>query len=171
MAEITHLVMDVDGTLTDSGVYYDDAGHELKKFNTKDGAGMKVAKAAGIVLIVLTGRECEATVRRMKELGVDILIQNVKDKKRWLMDYMAENALNTSQLGYIGDDINDLSAMELCGFIGCPADACREVKEIATYIASVEGGHGAVRDCIEHLLIEKGIWGRMVEKVFSGKRE
>ena len=83
------------------------------------------------------------------------------------MDYMAENALNTSQLGYIGDDINDLSAMELCGFIGCPADACREVKEIATYIASVEGGHGAVRDCIEHLLIEKGIWGRMVEKVFS----
>ena len=101
MAEITHLVMDVDGTLTDSGVYYDDAGHELKKFNTKDGAGMKVAKAAGIVLIVLTGRECEATVRRMRELGVDILIQNVKDKKRWLMDYMAENALNTSQLGYI----------------------------------------------------------------------
>ena len=70
-------------------------------------------------------------------------------------------------VGYIGDDINDLGAMKLCGFVGCPADACREVQEIATYVSSVSGGHGAVRDVIEKILQDEGIWTEIVNKAYG----
>ncbi|MDR1591813.1 MAG: HAD-IIIA family hydrolase [Prevotellaceae bacterium] len=164
---IKHLIIDVDGTLTDGGVYYDSHGNELKKFNTKDGTGFFIAKAVGIRLIVLTSRECEATLRRMTELKTDIVCQNVKDKAAWLRNYMAESNLPKSEIGYIGDDINDLPPMRLCGFVGCPADACKEVKAIANYVSSVNGGYGAVRDCIEYLLAESDTWSKYAEQVYG----
>lgn len=164
---ISYLVLDVDGTLTDSGVYYDSMGNELKKFSTKDGAGFDIAHAAGIQLIVLTGRECEATSRRMKELKVDILAQHVRDKAAWLKDYITANDLTGDEVGYIGDDLNDIPAMKLCGFVGCPTDSCKEVKALADYVSPVRGGHGAVRDCIEYLLTESGQWESAVKKAFG----
>ena len=88
---IKHLIIDVDGTLTDSGLYYDSYGNELKKFNTKDAMGFFLSKAAGITLIILTGRESEATLRRMTELKADIIEQNIKDKAVWLKAYMSDN--------------------------------------------------------------------------------
>ena len=160
---ITHLIVDVDGTLTDSGIYYDNNGNEIKKFSSKDGLGLKVAKAAGIKLIVLTGRESIAVIQRMNELNVDILVQNVKNKAEWLVKFMDENNLNKTRIGYIGDDLNDLSAMRLCGVIGCPADACKEVKSNADYISTIAGGHGAVRDCIEQFLSVDGTWEKIIE--------
>ncbi|MDR0644059.1 MAG: HAD hydrolase family protein [Treponema sp.] len=164
---IKYIVIDVDGTLTDSGVYYDNLGNELKKFNTKDGAGIQVAKAAGLKIIVLTGRECNATLRRMSELQADTIEQNIKNKGEWLARFMAEHSISKAEIGSIGDDVNDLPSMRLCGFIGCPADACKEVKSIADYISPVSGGHGAVRDCIEHLLTESGQWTELIEKVYN----
>jgi 3-deoxy-D-manno-octulosonate 8-phosphate phosphatase (KDO 8-P phosphatase) len=161
------IALDVDGTLTDSGVYYDDHGNELKKFSTKDGAGIQVAKSAGLKIIVLTGRECNATLRRMSELKADIIKQNVKNKAAWLREYMIENGVDKTEIGYIGDDVNDLPPMRLCGFVGCPADACKEVKSIADYISPVNGGSGAVRDCIEYLLTESGQWTELIEKVYN----
>ena len=164
---IKYIVIDVDGTLTDSGVYYDNRGNELKKFSTKDGTGIQVAKAAGLQIIVLTGRECNATLRRMSELGADVIEQNVKNKAAWLREYMTVNGIDKAEIGYIGDDVNDLPSMRLCGFVGCPADACKEVKSIADYISPVSGGHGAVRDCIECLLTESGQWTELIEKVYN----
>jgi 3-deoxy-D-manno-octulosonate 8-phosphate phosphatase (KDO 8-P phosphatase) len=161
--DIKHLIFDVDGTLTDSGLYYDSHGNEMKKFSTKDGAGFYVARAAGISLIVLTGRECDATLRRMTELGVDVIKQNVKDKALWLKAFMKDNGIKKEEIGYVGDDINDLSAMQLCGFVGCPSDAGKEVKALATYVSTVKGGSGAGRDCIEHLLTEAGEWDHWVK--------
>lgn len=148
---VKYLVIDVDGTLTDGGIYYDSHGNEMKKFCAKDGTGFALARAAGLKLIVLTGRESECVRRRMAELNVDIVVQNVKDKTSWLRQYMEEQGLTGSCLGYIGDDLNDLGAMRLCGFVGCPMDACQEVKAVADYVSPKEGGRGAVRDCIEHL--------------------
>jgi 3-deoxy-D-manno-octulosonate 8-phosphate phosphatase (KDO 8-P phosphatase) len=167
MTDIKLLVLDVDGTLTDSGVYYDNHGNELKKFTTKDGVGIQVAKAAGFEIIVLTGRECNATLRRMSELGANLIEQNVKDKAVWLREYMIVNGIDKAEIGYIGDDVNDLPSMRLCRFVGCPADACKEVKSIADYISPVSGGHGAVRDCIEHLLTESEQWTELIEKVYN----
>lgn len=166
---VSYLVLDVDGTLTDSGVYYDSMGNELKKFSTKDGAGFDIAHAAGIQLIVLTGRECEATSRRMQELKVDILAQHIRDKAIWLKEYMTANNLTGDEVGYIGDDLNDIPAMKLCGFVGCPTDSCKEVKALADYVSPVRGGHGAVRDCIEHLLTESGQWESAVKKAFDSQ--
>ena len=77
---IEYIVIDVDGTLTDAGIYYDEHGNELKKFCTRDAAGFFAAKILGIKTIILTGRECAATLRRMQELKVDHIVQNVKDK-------------------------------------------------------------------------------------------
>jgi 3-deoxy-D-manno-octulosonate 8-phosphate phosphatase (KDO 8-P phosphatase) len=164
---LTHIVLDVDGTLTDSGIYYDNHGNELKKFSTKDGAGLLIARAAGIKLIILTGRESEATTRRMIELKVDIIQQNVKDKAAWLREYMMANSIDKAEIGYIGDDVNDLPPMRLCGFAGCPADSCKEVKAIADYISPLCGGHGAVRDSIEYLLTKSGRWSEYVENVYG----
>jgi 3-deoxy-D-manno-octulosonate 8-phosphate phosphatase (KDO 8-P phosphatase) len=164
---IKHIVIDVDGTLTDSGVYYDNHGNELKKFSTKDGTGFFVAHAVGIKLIILTGRESVATTRRMTELKADIIQQNVKDKAAWLREYMTANGVDKAEIGYIGDDVNDLPPMRLCGFVGCPADSCKEVKAIADYVSPFCGGHGAVRDAIEHLLSKNGLWNEYVEKVYG----
>lgn len=162
-----YLILDLDGTFTDGGVYYDDHNNEIKKFCTKDGTGVICARQAGIELIVLTGRECAATTRRMAELHVDHIVQRVKDKAEWMRSWMMRNSIEKDMVGYIGDDINDLGSMKLCGFVGCPADACREVQEIATYVSSVSGGHGAVRDIIEKILRDEGIWTEIVNKVFD----
>lgn len=161
------LVIDVDGTMTDAGIYYDEHGNELKKFCTKDAAGFFAAHQAGIKIMVLTGRKCEATTRRMTELKADYLYQNVKDKSGFLKQFMAENELDKDEIGYIGDDLNDLLPMKLAGFVGCPADSCPEVIEIANYVSSLNGGHGAVRDVIEHLLRESGAWENAISKVYG----
>lgn len=93
LCKIKYLVIDVDGTMTDAGIYYDEHGNELKKFCTKDAAGYFAAKRAGITLMVLTGRECQATLRRMQEMKFDYIVQNIKDKATYLTDFMAANGL------------------------------------------------------------------------------
>lgn len=167
MRKVNYLVIDVDGTMTDGGIYYDENGNELKKFCTKDAAGFFAARKAGIKIIVLTGRECSATKRRMEELKVDYLYQNIKDKVSFLKNFMKENNLVKEEIGYIGDDLNDLSSMKMVGFVGCPKDSCIEVLEISDYISSLEGGHGAVRDVIEHMLRESGEWNGIVAEVYG----
>ena len=136
------LVVDVDGTMTDAGIYYDEHGNELKKFCTKDAAGFFAAHKSGIKIMVLTGRECAATTRRMTELKVDYLFQNVKDKLSFLKKFMQENEILKEEVGYIGDDLNDIPPMKISGFVGCPSDSCIEVREIADYVSNVKGGRG-----------------------------
>ena len=146
LLEIKYLVIDVDGTMTDSGIYYDNNGNEFKRFSTRDGEAIKLARLMGIKTIVITGRKCQATERRMEELEVDFCAQGILNKYEYMLSYLAENSISKSELGYIGDDINDVKSMGLAGYVGCPADSCKEVKRIADYISSVNGGHGAVRD-------------------------
>lgn len=165
--DIKYLVIDVDGTMTDGGLYYDENGNETKKFDTKDAAGFFVAHQVGMKIMVLTGRECKATTRRMTEMNVEYLCQNVKDKENYLRNFMGENGIKKEEIGYIGDDLNDLPPMKLCGYVGCPEDACLEVKKIADYISPVKGGYGAVRDVIEHLLRENNLWNEAVSKVYG----
>lgn len=166
-SRIQYLIIDVDGTMTDAGIYYDEHGNELKKFCTKDAAGFFAAKRAGIKVMVLTGRECAATTRRMTEMKVDYLVQNCKDKITYLTQFMKDNGIEREEIGYLGDDLNDLPSMRLCGFVGCPKDACREVKEQADYISDVKGGYGAVRDIIEHMLRARGVWEKIVAEVYG----
>ena len=165
------IIVDVDGTLTDGSIIYDDNGNELKKFCVKDAAAFFAAGAAGIQTMILTGRECKATKRRMEELGVHYIFQNVKDKAGFLKKFCNENGYKKEDLGYIGDDLNDLAAMKLCGFIGCPLDSCMEVISAADYVSTVKGGYGAVRDIIERYLRIRGKWENLVNEIYCTSDE
>lgn len=164
---INCLVLDIDGTMTDGGVYYDDHGNELKKFCVKDGAGFFCAHASGMKILVITGRCCEATNRRMKEMKVDYLYQNISDKYHCLKNFMEEHQLEKENIAYVGDDLNDLYPMTLAGFVGCPKDACNEVKDMADYISELNGGCGAVRDVVSHILKQRGQWTEIYTKVYG----
>jgi 3-deoxy-D-manno-octulosonate 8-phosphate phosphatase (KDO 8-P phosphatase) len=167
LKRISHIVLDVDGTLTDGGIYYDEQGNELKKFNTRDGAGFFAARHAGIRVIVLTGRESLSVSRRMKDFQVDVVRQNIKDKRAWLRDYMAEHGIRREEAAYVGDDLNDLAAMRLTCFAACPLDACAEVKAEAQYISGRKGGEGVFRDVVELILKERGQWDETAKAVYN----
>lgn len=161
------LVLDVDGTMTDGGVYYDATGNELKKFSIKDGAGLVLAHAAGMQVMICTGRECEAVRRRAADLKVEYVYQNVHDKASFLRDFLSEHGFAPEEVAYCGDDLNDLAAMALCGFVGCPADAAPEVLAYADHRCPQKGGEGAVRGLVEAILRRDGRWNEAVTKAFG----
>ena len=163
---ITHVVIDVDGTLTDGNICYDSTGNELKTFCTRDGAGLLAARQAGLKLIILTGRECAAVQRRAADFKVDILRQNIADKHCWLTEFMATNSLAPENMAYVGDDLNDYAAMQMAAFVGCPQDACEEVRAVANFVAPRRGGEGAVRDVLHCLLMLRGQWDEAVRAVY-----
>lgn len=164
--KIKLVVIDVDGTLTDAGIYYDMQGNELKKFSTKDAAGFWALQVVGIKTMVLTGRESVMVTKRMQELKVDYCVQNIKDKKEYLEIFMAKEKLQKENILYIGDDVNDLAPMKLAGVVACPADACKEVKGISDYISAVDGGKGVVRDVVETMFRENQIWDDCMNKLY-----
>ena len=166
---IRYLILDVDGTLTDGGVYYDATGNELKKFAIKDGAGLVLARAAGIRTVICTGRESAAVRRRAADLKITDVYQNVSDKAAFLRDFMQKNGCDAQQVAYCGDDLNDLAAMALCGFVACPADAAPEVRAAADYVCPQAGGAGAVRGAVEAILRQDGRWQAAVQAAFGAK--
>lgn len=151
---IKYFIMDVDGTLTDGKIYMSNNGEMMKAFNIKDGCGIHdILIPSGIIPIIITGRSSGIVLNRCKELGITEVYQGIKNKAVKMFEITDDLAT----VAYIGDDINDLSCMEPIkeagGIVGCPADAVEKVKEIADYIASRNGGEGAVRDFIEWLLL------------------
>ncbi len=167
LEQLKYFVIDVDGTMTDGGVYFDEEGRESKKFCTRDAAAFFVAHYLGIEIIVITGRESLAAKKRLTELKVDHLFQAVRDKKQFLRKFMDDHKISQEELGYIGDDLNDFPAMSLASFVGCPKDSCKEVKSIAHYVSPVCGGDGAVRDIVEYVLSQRGEWAAAIKKVYN----
>lgn len=166
---IRYLILDVDGTLTDGGVYYDATGNEMKKFAIKDGAGLLLARTAGIRTVICTGRESAAVRRRAADLKITDVYQNVSDKVTFLRDFMQQNGCDAQEVAYCGDDLNDLAAMALCGFVACPADAAPEVRAAADYVCPQAGGAGAVRGAVEAILRQDGRWQAAVQAAFGAK--
>lgn len=149
---IKYLVMDVDGTLTDGKIYMAPTGEAMKAFNVKDGYGIHdIIIPAGIIPIIITGRESKIVFNRCKELGITEVYQGVNNKTEKLRTLVDDFSL----VAYIGDDNNDFLCMDSVkkfgGIIGCPEDAINEVKEISDFVAPHKGGEGAVRDFIEWL--------------------
>lgn len=163
-------IIDVDGTLTDSGIYYDNLGNELKKFCTRDAAGFFALHALGAETMILTGRESRATEKRMTELHATYVFQGIKNKRDFLDAFLKNektSVLSYSDIAYIGDDLNDYPVMNLCGYKACPADGCEEIKLIADYVSSIKGGYGAVRDVVEHYLKENGVWATIIDELYG----
>ncbi len=157
MKNIKYLLLDVDGTLTDGCVYMGDSGELFKAFNIKDGYGIcHIARPAGITPIIITGRTSSMVLNRCKELGIDHVYQGVQDKMPMLQQVLEDLGGSFGQVAYIGDDMNDYVCMQQVqaagGLVGAPADAVAQVKNIADYVTSRDGGKGAVREFIEWLV-------------------
>lgn len=147
------LVTDVDGTLTDGKIYMSSGGELCKAFHIKDGLGIKdILPKFGIACAVITGRDSAIVANRCRELNIRYLFQGVADKVECLKNLINELGLQWRDIAYMGDDLNDLAVMSLCGIKGCPADAAREVKEICDFVSSYNGGCGAVREFIGFLI-------------------
>lgn len=146
------LVTDVDGTLTDGKIYMSSGGELCKAFHIKDGLGIKdILPKFGIACAVITGRDSAIVANRCRELNIRYLFQGVADKVECLKNLINELGLQWQEVAYIGDDLNDLAVMSLCGIKVCPADAAREVKGICDFVSTYNGGDGAVREFIEFL--------------------
>lgn len=156
MKQIKVFVMDVDGTMTDGKIYMGSAGEAFKAFDIKDGYGIhEMLPERQVKTVIMTGRTSQIVVNRAKELEIDYVLQNVKNKKKAIMDLANEIGCSLEEMAYIGDDIIDIEPMKLCGVSGCPADAAGEVKDVADFVSVKSGGCGAVRDFIEWLITEK----------------
>lgn len=147
------IVMDVDGTLTDGTINIGAKGELFKSFYVKDGVAIKRAMQNDVRVVILTSRKSEIVQRRAEELGIEIVLQDAGDKKRdMLEECMRKYYWKKEELAYIGDDINDIDCMTLCKWVGCPADAVDQVKEMAGFVSTKDGGRGAVREFIDWLL-------------------
>ena len=147
MKKIKMLVMDVDGTLTDGKIYIGSQGEVMKAFNVKDGYAIKhILPEMGIIPVIITGRTSAIVEYRARELDITELYQGVTDKLAQLKKLAEKYQLTKDQIAYIGDDVNDLECIKYCGFSACPNDAVEEVKRCVSYVCSVFGGGGAVRE-------------------------
>lgn len=153
LSKITLFITDVDGTLTDGGMYYDDTGHEWKKFNTRDGQGISMLRAQGIAVMFLTAEDTPIVQRRADKLHVDFCFMGIKNKKATLDMFFVENPrFSYKHTAYIGDDLNDIDVMRAVCFSAAPSDAMRQNKEIADYVCKLKGGEGCVREVCEVLI-------------------
>lgn len=152
LTNITTLIIDVDGTLTDGRIVITGQGTEIKYFHAKDGWGIKQTLKQGINIVICSGRKSKATEYRCTELGISEIYTGIENKLEWIKDYIRKTGLNKFNLGYIGDDLSDLEAMKLCGWSVAVNDAVDEVKQQADLVTSAKGGWGAVREALDYLL-------------------
>ena len=164
MKDIKFLVLDVDGTLTDGKIYVDDKDNSFKAFNVKDGFALVNWLKLGGEVAILTGKKSNIVERRAKELGIKYIIQGSKNKKQDLKNLLKELNITFENVAYMGDDLNDLGVMKSVGFSACPKDSVQEVLEITNCISSKNGGDGAVREFLEHIMKKNGMWKKILEK-------
>jgi len=151
-------VLDVDGVLTDGGLYYGASGEETKRFDVQDGLAMVEARRAGLTLAILSGRSSAAVARRMEELGISEVHQGVGDKDAVLTALMRRLGLDPADVAMMGDDLPDLPFMKRAGLALAPVNAVPEVRKAAHWVSRRSGGAGAVRDALELLLKARKAW-------------
>ena len=151
---------DVDGVLTDAGMYYTESGDELKKFNTQDGMGVKLLQGAGLLTAILTKENTAIVARRGAKLGIPEVHQGVEDKIDVLRQLAEKYGLALEEIAYIGDDVNDLEALKAVGFSAAPADGHPLVCQVVHHVCRKKGGEGAVREVADMILVAQGAFGR-----------
>jgi 3-deoxy-D-manno-octulosonate 8-phosphate phosphatase (KDO 8-P phosphatase) len=165
------LGLDVDGVLTDNGVYIGPIGGtrvELKRFDIQDGLGLILLKSAGLPVVWISGRSSEATALRAAELRVEDLLQVPGPRKAPAFEQVLErHAVRWDEAAYVGDDLADLPILRRVGLPIAVSNAVAEVKQVAAYVTQAAGGHGAVREVIEVLLRARGEWDGILERYFA----
>lgn len=165
--KIKVILLDVDGILTDGGIFLGNKNIELKRFNSQDGLGITLARMAGIKVGIITGRESELVAVRAIELNMDFISQGHFDKRIPLKEIVEENNLTYEEIAYIGDDILDISILKMVGFSATASNGVAEVKEIVDYVSGNCGGNGAVRDIIEFILKSQEKWADTIKNILE----
>lgn len=164
-SRIRLLIFDVDGVLTDGGLYYGPEGEALKRFNVKDGHGIVMARLVGLPAAILTARRSGQVEVRGRELGMVAVYQGHKDKGAGLAALLDEVGIPAEAAAYMGDDTNDLGPLSRVGLSACPADAVHEVQNAVHFISRREGGQGAARELCELVLRGRGLWEEALGKM------
>jgi len=151
------LAMDVDGTLTDGAMYFSSDGVALKRFSTRDGMGITLWHRAGLQTAIITSEDSAIARRRAEKLHIENVILHSHNKTADLQDLLRSLDLTLEQVAYIGDDVNDIPVMRVCGLTACPADSVAAVRTVSMVKCTANGGDGAVREFIELILSEKGL--------------
>ena len=152
LASIRLLSLDTDGVLTDGGLYFTETGQELRKFNVKDGLGIKLAMEAGVAVTIITASKTKAIEHRAKVLGIEHVYLETEAKLEKLTALAAQLGVPMSQVAHVGDDMNDLPVLEA---VGCPmtvADGIETAKATARYVTKLKGGEGAVREICDMIV-------------------
>jgi YrbI family 3-deoxy-D-manno-octulosonate 8-phosphate phosphatase len=150
--ELKLFATDVDGVLTDAGMYYGESGEELKKFNTRDGMGIKLLQDEGVMIAIITMEQTKIVARRSKKLGITEVFQGAKDKVSVLAHLSEKFNIPFEQMAYMGDDVNDVAALQTVGYAAAPADCVDQVRHVVHYICQKNGGEGVVREVIDMIL-------------------
>jgi len=154
--DIKILMTDCDGVLTDTGVYYGASGEMLKRFSIRDGMGVERLKTiSGIEVGIITGEGSKSVINRAKKLAIKELHLNIKNKKKILNEILEKKNYSFKNLAYIGDDVNDLEAINLSGLSACPSDAIELIKESVDIVLNSKGGNGAFREFCELIIKNK----------------
>ena len=166
-SKIKALVLDVDGVMTDGSLTFDENGTEYKTFNAKDGQGIVMLNKTGFITAIITARQNGTVRHRFNNLGMTKLVEGCKNKIAALKDLMAEYNLNFDEIAYMGDDLPDICCLKQVGLPSCPNDAVEEVKSAAFYIASKNGGRGAVRELCDLFLKATGNYNSIVGAIIN----
>jgi len=152
LQRIRLLATDVDGVLTDAGMYYSESGDEWKKFNTHDGMGIKLLQRAGLITAIVTQERTRLVARRAERLAIPELHQGAMDKLSVIRDMATRHGMSLREVAYIGDDVNDMEALRAVGFSAAPKDGLPQVLQIVDYVCQKKGGEGAVREIADMIL-------------------
>ena len=158
------VIFDVDGVLTDGTLYFTDGGEEIKAFNSRDGHGMKMLKASGVELAIITARESRSVKLRAENLNITLLYQGEKNKLKVFESLVTKLKIDMSSCAYVGDDLIDLPVMTRCGLSICVPSSPILVKKHAHYVTNSEGGQGAVREVCEMIMRSQGTLDTQLDK-------
>lgn len=156
-ARVKLLILDVDGVLTDGSILLDGEGGEIKRFNIRDGAGIRAWVKLGFGAAIITGRGGSAVRRRAEELGISPVVEGASDKAAALASVLQRVGVSADEAAYLGDDWPDLAAMRRVGYPMAVGDADPRVRKIAAFVTERPGGRGAAREAVEHLLSRRGL--------------
>jgi len=170
LKKIKLLILDVDGVMTDGGIIMDSEGRELKKFNVRDGHGIKILQRYGINVAILTGRQSKVVEYRAKDLEIKDVYQGALNKKEVFEKILKKHKLKARETAFMGDDIVDIPVLKRVGFSAAVADAMDVVKKPVDYITKNRGGKGAVREVCEMILKAQGIWPEITAKYEFNKK-
>jgi 3-deoxy-D-manno-octulosonate 8-phosphate phosphatase (KDO 8-P phosphatase) len=155
MRGLKAILLDVDGVLTDGGVWWGPNGEEWKRFSFADIMGVSLARKSGLIVGLISGEDSPLVDRFAAKMGITDVDKNCKDKARALRAFAERRGLTMSEICFMGDDVNDLEAMTIAGLAAAPASAVAAARDRASFVSTKDGGNGAVRELVDAILLAK----------------